>query len=159
MIHDPVSCDQIFSEFTFADIRNANPPAQRGVYVLQVKRRGSPIPEMVQQAEAIIQRLQWPMAEKKMLSRIHRLEKIGECPLIYIGSAGTQGDSKNTLHGRYQEFAGRHTIMFPLWALLYFGWDLEYGWKVEQAPNIAEASLKQMYKAQHNGVLPALVQR
>ncbi|HEY0605150.1 MAG TPA: hypothetical protein VGD58_19685 [Herpetosiphonaceae bacterium] len=159
MIHDAASCDEIFSQFTFTDIRDAHPPAERGVYVIRVQKRGAPVPDVVQHAKAAIQRLNWEMAAKKMLSRIHRLEKIGECPLIYIGSAGTRADSRNTLHGRYQEFAGRHTIMFPLWALLYFGWDLEYGWKIENTPDTAEASLKQMYQAQHNGSLPALVHR
>ncbi len=94
-----------------------------------------------------------------MLNRIDRLTHIGECTILYVGSAGTLTESRNTLRGRYEEFAGRHTIMLPLWALLYFGWSLEYGWKIEDTANIAEAQLKQMYQTHHNGKLPTLVNR
>jgi hypothetical protein len=159
MGHDHAQCNELCAPFTFTDIRAAEPPEQRGVYIIRVKQQGTPVIEMMQQAEAIVRQLQWPMVERKMLNRLHRLHQISECPLIYIGSAGTRTESRNTLRGRYEEFAGRHTIMFPLWALLYFGWNLEYGWKIEDTPNTAEAELKRGYQAQHSGKLPALVQR
>lgn len=159
MTHDVPHCNDMLSAFTFTDIRAAQPPEQRGLYVLRIAQQGTPIPDVVRQAEAVIQRLQWPMVENRMLNRMHRLERIGECPVIYIGSAGTRTESRNTLRGRYQEFAGRHTIMFPLWALLFFEWKIEYGWKVEQTADTAEAQLKQQYQAYHQGRLPALVQR
>ncbi len=154
--HDPT---KPFSAFTFTDIRAAKPPDQRGLYVIRVKQQGTPVPNIVRNAAAVIQQLQWPMVEDKMLNRIARLHNIGECPVLYIGSAGTRTESRNTLRGRYEEFAGRHTSMFPLWALLYFGWNLEYGWKIADAANTAEAELKQVYQAHHNGKLPALVNR
>jgi hypothetical protein len=103
--------------------------------------------------------LAWPKVGNKVLSRVKRLEKIDRCPTIYIGSAGTRAKSKHTLQGRYEDFAGRHTAMYPLWALLYFGWELEYGWRIEAHPEIAEAQMKETFRHYHQGQLPALVQR
>ena len=61
--------------------------------------------------------------------------------------------------GPYEEFAGRHTIMYPLWALVASDWERAYGWcGADQAAQL-EAYLKQCYKQQHDNNLPALVQR
>ncbi|MFB0546291.1 MAG: hypothetical protein ACETWB_05225 [Anaerolineae bacterium] len=152
-------CNGFFPGFTFRDIRNALPPETKGVYIIRVKQRGKPVREIVEQVEQVIQGLNWPIVGKKMLNRIKRLEKIGLCPVIYIGSAGTQRSSSHTLKGRYKDFAGRHTAMYPLWALLYFGWELEYGWRGEEDPAGVEEHLKQMYKQRHEDRLPALVHR
>ena len=46
-----------------------------------------------------------------------------------------------------------------VWALLYFGWRLEFGWHESDVPKSAEAELKEKYKALHDGRLPALVER
>ena len=152
-------CDNLFSGFTFQDIRAATPPERKGVYVIRVKQRGEPVAEILQQVGKVIQHLDWPIVGKKMLNRIKRLEEIGSCPVIYIGSAGTLQGSKYTLKGRYHDFAGRHTAMYPLWALLYFGWDLEYGWVEEENSPGLEESLKHRYRESHRGKLPALVYR
>lgn len=152
-------CDHLFSGFTFQDIRNATPPEERGVYVIRVKRRGKPVTEIVQEVEKVVQHLNWGIVKEKVHSRIERLEMIDSCPVIYIGSAGGKG-GKRTLKDRYSDFAGRHTAMFPLWALLYFGWDLEYGWMVEEEnPGDLEESLKERYKQIHGNPRPALVER
>jgi hypothetical protein len=152
-------CDNLFSDFTFQDIRAATPPEIKGVYIIRVKQRGKPVAKLLQQVGKVIQHLDWPIVGKKMLNRIKRLERIGSCPVIYIGSAGTQQGSKHTLKGRYSDFAGRHTAMYPLWALLYFGWDLEYGWMEEENSASLEESLKHRYRQSHGGKLPALVYR
>jgi len=73
-------------------------------------------------------------------------------------SAGTQKHSKNTLKGRYREFSLRHTTMYPIWALLYFNWDLEFGWRETEDPGRVESQLKQQYKERHGNRLPAIVQ-
>lgn len=159
MNHDLASCDRIFSTFTFTDIDQAQPPRQRGVYVIRFRHQGSPIAEVVSQVETVVRQLRWPMVEAKMIDRIYRLTNIGDCPIIYIGSAGTRSASKNTLRGRYEEFAGRHTIMYPLWALRYFGWALDYGWNVEDDAGAAEATYKRIYRELHDSRLPALVNR
>jgi hypothetical protein len=49
----------------------------------------------------------WPMLEKKVLSRINRLNRMSQCPIVYIGSAGTRAGSNNTLADRYREFLYR----------------------------------------------------
>jgi hypothetical protein len=152
-------CNNLFSGFVFQDIRTASPPERKGVYVIRVKQRGVPVTEMMQQVEQIMQRFNWPIVQKKMLNRIKRLQRIGSCPVIYIGSAGTRQESKHTLKGRYSDLAGRHTAMYPIWVLLHFGWDLEYGWIEEENSADLEESLKQKYRRSHKDKLPALVYR
>ncbi len=152
-------CSSLFSSFVFQDIRNARPPERRGVYVIRVKRMGTPTEEIVRQVEQLVQGLGWSMVGDKVLNRIRRLEKVHHCSTIYIGSAGTRAESRNTLRGRYEEFSGRHTVMYPLWALLFFGWELEYGWREEASPDVAEGHLKEVYRRNHQGKLPALVHR
>lgn len=49
--------------------------------------------------------------------------------------------------------------MYPLWALLYFDWELEYGWLEDSNPASVEVNLKQSYKQNHAGKLPAIVDR
>ena len=116
----------------------------------------------------------WDMAGRFLCSRLNRLSKIGDCPTIYIGSAGTYAGSKNTLHGRYREIATRHTAKYPVWALLSSRWELQYGWMiVDEHPGAVEEVLKKRYRGaqreaacagdpvsgarliQDNGTLPA----
>jgi hypothetical protein len=152
-------CSDLFAGFTFQNIRTASPPNRKGVYVIRVRRRGQSPDDVLQQAAYAVDRLNWPLVGRKMSNRTRRLREITECPVIYIGSAGTRATSRHTLKGRYADFAGRHTAMYPLWALLYCGWDLEYGWKEQEDPAALEASLKQAYKQRHRDALPALVSR
>jgi hypothetical protein len=154
-----VCCDGLFAAFTFEDIRLASPPAKKGVYVIRVRQTGAPVDEVLRRAAAAAQRLDWPLVGNKIASRTARLRRITQCPVIYIGSAGTRKTSKHTLKGRYGDFAGRHTVMFALWALLFWGWKLDYGWIQTDDPGAAEASLKNEYRRRHNGQLPALVAR
>jgi len=44
--------------------------------------------------------------------------------------------------GRYRDLARRHTALYPRWVLLYFGWELEYGWKVSDEPKELETAEK-----------------
>lgn len=152
-------CKDLFTEFEFQDLRSASPPNKKGVYVIRVKKEGSPVKEMIEQVKPRVQNLNWKFVENYILNRIGRLRKINQCPIIYIGSAGTRKASRNTLKGRYKEFSGRHTAMYPIWALLYFGWELEFGWKEEDAPGNVESQLKQKYTERHKNKLPALVKR
>lgn len=152
-------CQDLFSGFTFQDIRYASPPDRKGVYIIRVQRRGMSVRETVERVERVVHDLNWPLVGNRMLNRIKRIERINSCPVIYIGSAGTQRGSKHTLKGRYKDFAGRHTAMYPLWALLYYGWDLEYGWREEESPAGLEEALKRRYKQSHADRLPALVYR
>ncbi|MBI3615252.1 MAG: hypothetical protein HY211_01920 [Candidatus Omnitrophica bacterium] len=93
------------------------------------------------------------------MGRVERIKRIGGCPIIYIGRAGRQNNGKHTLAKRYRNFFGSHTAMFPIWALLYSGWELEYGWLEKENPEFIEAELKQKYRNSHQGRLPALVKK
>ena len=153
-------CGDLFKEFVFEDLVEAKPPREKGMYVIRIKSRSDILPEaMISEAKQLIAKVGWKMLEKKMVSRIERLRRIGACPTIYIGSAGTQRGSRNTLKGRYNEFSGRHTAMYPVWGLLYFGWKLEFGWKKSDNPSLKEKTLKEEYRRTHQGNLPALVER
>jgi hypothetical protein len=146
-------------QFTFQPIDKASPPAEKGIYVIRVAKAGQPIEGIIEAVKALTRQLHWPLVEKKALNRMRRLERIASCPILYIGAAGPSERSKHTLEGRYRDFAGRHTIMLPLWALAYFGWQLEYGWLATSSAAPQEASLKSQYRFLHAGNLPALVSR
>jgi hypothetical protein len=143
--------------FCFESIRAANPPDQKGVYAIRVRQRGENPERMIAQLQLLIKKLNWKTVSDFFSLRISRLSRISDCKVIYIGS--NRNKSKNTLKDRYVELSNRHTIMYPLWALVYYGWDLEYGWRVTDNPERLEAQLKQQYQKLHGGHLPALVDR
>ena len=153
-------CNGLFDAFEFTRFQDAEPPKRRGVYVIRIHRRGTPAEEVREKAVDLAESIGWDVAGRFLCSRLNRLSKIGDCPTIYIGSAGTYAGSKNTLHGRYLELATRHTAKYPIWALLSSGWELQYGWMiVDENPGAAEAALKERYQEAHGGKLPALVNR
>jgi hypothetical protein len=149
----------LFADFTFEDIMKANPPEKKGVYVIKIKKRGMAPDKIISQLTTYITDLRWEMVEDYLTSRIARITNITECPVIYLGSAGTSHKSRHTLAGRYRDLASRHTAQYPLWALLYFDWELEYGWKVSDEPKELAAELKKKYRKRRKGKLPALVGR
>ena len=152
-------CRDLFLDFSFDDISRAKPPKQKGVYCIKVLKRGLPTGDIEKEVANHISLLRWEMVEEYLVNRIHRLHNISLCPIIYIGSAGTNTMSKHTLAGRYQDFKLRHTIQYPLWALLFFGWELHYGWMVTGDPAGIEGRIKTAYQERHYGKLPALVSR
>jgi len=152
-------CGNIFEDFIFKDIRKATPPEEKGLYAIRINIRGSPASEIILNSKKFLDHLNWGMVNNYLLNRISRIENIGDCPTIYIGSAGTYENSKNHLKGRYNEFSGRHTSMYPLWVLLAHGWELEYGWKISHNPKIDEKDIKKKYMELHNDKLPSLVRR
>ncbi|MGE5693209.1 MAG: hypothetical protein ACM3YF_05470 [Candidatus Zixiibacteriota bacterium] len=153
-------CNGLFNDLRFAPLKNTSPPKRKGVYVVKVKSRGRPTTEIIDDVKNLVRQLNWETAEKTILKRISRIEKVGECPTIYIGSAGTNEGSKNTLANRYFELSGhRHTAMYPIWALVFFGWELEFGWKIDDNPKSLEKEFKRQYCNRHSRKLPALVVR
>ena len=153
-------CNGLFDAFEFTRFQDAEPPKRKGVYVIRIHRRGTPAEEVHDKAIALAESIGWDVADRFLCSRFDRLSKIGDCPTIYIGSAGTYAGSKNTLKGRYLELATRHTAKYPIWALLSSGWELQYGWMiVDDNPGDVEAALKERYQETHGGNLPALVNR
>ena len=156
--HSDTACDALFSGFHFDPIRDANPPEAKGVYVIRIRAPGEPIALSVSSIKSWLGRIDWPIVEKHVGSRLNRLSRIGTCRVIYIGSAGTNEGSRNTLKGRYAELAHRHTAMYPLWLLLYYRWDLEYGYLKSEKPKETEEKLKDQYRALHDDNLPGLVE-
>jgi len=152
-------CRDLFEDFTFLEISQSSPPNEKGVYCIRVQKRGLSTEEIEKYAATQISHLRWGMVQDYLLNRIHRIHNITDCPVIYIGSAGTNTTSKHTLAGRYQDLKKRHTAQYPIWALLYFGWELQYGWKISDSPALIESQLKEKYKERHDGKLPALVSR
>jgi hypothetical protein len=157
--HHDKQCRSLCRQFTFAPLQTAKPPRSKGVYIIRVLRRGKPTSAVIEGCIKAVAKLEWPMVEKKVTNRLQRLKRVSSCSVIYIGSAGTSEKSKHTLFGRYRDFTGRHTAMFPLWALLPSGWAFEYGWLEAPHPAEVEADLKERYRKLHKGSLPALVQR
>ena len=149
----------LFRDFTFDDITRAAPPDAKGVYVILVRKPGTPPGEIMKKLAPRISRLGWEMAEKYLLDRIGRIRNIGDCPVLYIGSAGTSPKSRLTLAGRYRALVRRHTAQFPVWALLFFGWELDFGWKATDHPREEEAELKERYLNRGRRAPPALVVR
>ena len=153
-------CSGLFDAFEFTRFQDAEPPKRKGVYVIRVHQRGTPAEEVREKAVGLAGSIGWDVAGRFLHSRLDRLSKVGDCPTIYIGSAGTYAGSNNTLHGRYLELATRHTAKYPVWALLSSGWELQYGWMiVDENPGDVEAALKERYQETHGGNLPALVNR
>jgi hypothetical protein len=109
-------------DFEFHDITEAKPPDAKGVYVIRVRKPGMPPDEIIRNPEPHLSRLGWEMAERYLLDRIRRIRKIGECPVIYLGSAGTNPESRHTPAGRYRDLVNRHTIR----ALLCFGREQDF---------------------------------
>jgi hypothetical protein len=159
MEHQSDCCQDLFEGFTFDEITRSKPPNKKGVYCIKIQNRGIPTEEIEKILENQISLLRWGMVQDYLLDRIHRIHNIADCPVIYLGSAGTNVMSKHTLAGRYQDFKKRHTVQYPLWALVYFGWELHYGWRVSENSAETEAQLKQQYRDRHQGKLPALVSR
>ena len=98
-------------------------------------------------------------------SRLNRLRRIGDCPVIYIGSTSglrSEGSATSSIRSRYVDLAGRrHTAFFPILALLLAGWRLDYGFLTVNTHTEAkklEKRLKEVYRRIH-GRLPALVVR
>ena len=84
----------LFTDFTFEDITKANPPDKKGVYVIKVKKRGLPPDEIIHQLTTHIAGLRWEMVQAYLTSHIARITNITECPVIYLGSAGTGKKSR-----------------------------------------------------------------
>jgi hypothetical protein len=130
----------IFTDFTFEDITKAKPPEKKGVYVIKITKRGLPPDKIIRQLTTPIAGLHWGMVEDYIMNRIARVTNITGCPVIYPGSAGTNPNSRHTPAGQYRDLASRHTAQYPLWALLYSGWELEYGWKMSDEPKALAAA-------------------
>jgi len=152
-------CDNLFKAFRWYDlenIRSSKLPSKPGVYVIRVRERGNEPIKVYNGFVKLLDKLQWKEFKRYVISRLERLRRIGKCPIIYIGAA------PSSIKSRYRDLSGvRHTVHYPILALLMGGWKLEYGFKIVntkgEAKNL-ERKLKEEYKRVHNK-LPALVEK
>ena len=146
----------LFRDFTFEELTSARPPKQPGVCIIRVRKRGVVPEEIVRQLTRQIVFLP-PNLAKAGFRWIAGIRNITDCPVIYLGSTRTHG--KLTLQGRYVGLLHRSSFQYPLWTLLYYGWELDFGWRVSDSPEDDEADLRRKYADQRGGRLPALVRR
>ncbi|MCS7109553.1 MAG: hypothetical protein NZ903_02020 [Candidatus Micrarchaeota archaeon] len=52
---------------------------------------------MIEKTRQVLSVIGWNLVIGSIMSRVERLRNIGNCPIIYVGSASTQRESKNTL--------------------------------------------------------------
>jgi hypothetical protein len=149
----------LFWDFEFDDITKAKPPDTKGVYVIQVRKPGMPPDEIMKSLESHPEQLKGEKVPKDLLTRIGRIQNIGDCPILFIGSSGVRSGSRPTLKTRYRDLTQRHAARYPIWALLHFGWELDFGWKATDRPKELEAELKEKYLNRGRRALPALVVR
>lgn len=93
----------------------------------------------------------------RRLERLSRIE-IGDdsmCQILYIGSSGSISRRLEALLCKEDS----HTIDHPVRALLLAKWQVECAYKYSPNPPREEEELKAIYKAQHGGKLPPLVER
>ena len=160
-------CDYLFNGFRWGElvgIRARDLPNEPGVYVIRVIERGLNVESTISYLNDVLGRTKWYEFLRYVNSRLNRLRRIGDCPVIYIGStSGLRGvGAKSSIRSRYVDLAGRrHTAFFPILALLLAGWRLDYGFKTTNSHSEAkelEERLKKEYREIH-GALPALVAR
>ncbi len=95
-------CNSLFSGFVFEDLRNANPPEKKGIYVIRVRNEGKPVKDIKEITTKLVGVLNWSIVGDYMLDRISRIEKIGGCPVIYIGAGSRREEQeyfKRTIQG------------------------------------------------------------
>lgn len=98
-------CNNLFDDFTFENLTSAKPPNERGIYVVRVKSRSEvPLNDMIEKTRKLLSGIGWNLVIDFIMSRVERLTNIGNCQIIYIGSARGRSESKNTLKNRYEEF-------------------------------------------------------
>ncbi len=148
-------CDVLFTRFYWKDITAVVPGRDlpdKGVYVIRVRQRGVPVDNIINSGCKLVETTRWGLLMKRVQSRLDRLNRISDCPIIYIGAAPTSFET------RFKDFVGRHVAMYPTWSLLWGGWKLDYGWLQDDVPFERERHLKDDYFRLHN-CLPALVNR
>ena len=146
----------LFRDFTLEHLMSARPPKQQGVCIIKIRKRGVAPEEIVRQLHQQIVFLP-PNLAKAGFRWIAGIRNITDCPVIYLGS--TRPHSTHTLRERYVSLLHRSSVQYPLWTLLYYGWEMDFGWRVSDNPSDDEAELRRKYAERRQGMLPALVHR
>ena len=145
-------CDSLFDKFQWKDITTVDPkkdlPQTRGLYILRVRERGQSVEDVISSVPELLHEIHWPSLREYIKNRVTRLKQIGNCPVIYVGAG--------LLRDRFKAWQFCHTVMYPVWGLLWAGWKIDYGWLKHEKSQEGEKLLKQQYKNIHE-CLPALV--
>ena len=149
-------CDLVFNEFYWSDLaskKTKNITKETGVYVVRIRERNNSVENVISNTINLFQKSHWEPLLNHISNRINRLRKIKDCPIIYIGAA------PSGLRNRYKDLCGRrHTVFFPILALLLDDWKLDFGWHETNEALKNEMKLKEQYYQIH-GCNPALVYR
>ena len=149
-------CEALFTKFLWTNLTSIDPndlPKSSGVYAIRTRKRGSKVKEVIEKVYDYLKRTEWHPFMDFVNNRLERVTTISDCPIIYIGAAPTG------LMARYNDLCGqRHTVFFPILALLLSEWQLDYGYVEAIEAKREEAQLKTQYRRVH-GALPALVKR
>jgi hypothetical protein len=148
----------IFNDFMYKDIAHANPPEKPGVFIIKTHKSGTDEIDINDELIGYFSNIRWKRMHHAFETRLDKIVHMSNCPILYIGSAGTSLKSQQTLASRYQELAYCHPITFSLWALLHYNWKLDFGWKVCDNPKKYVAELKTMYVKNH-GQMPMMAER
>jgi len=148
----------IFDDFTYKDIAHAKPPEKPGVFVIKTRKSGTDEIDINDELIGNFTNIKWKRMHSVFETRLDQIVHMSNCPILYIGSAGTSSKSRQTLASRYQELAYCHPITFSLWALLHYNWKLDFGWKVTDNPKKYADELKKNY-VKHHGQMPLMIER
>jgi len=106
-------CSTLFNDFKFEELTNADPPNEKGVYVIKVKGKSEVPPNvMIEEMKLFTSKIGWDLVEKFVMDRLKRLKNIGKCPIICVGSAGGQRGTVSVLlqYFRYFRFGITQTF-------------------------------------------------
>ena len=160
------ACGSTFGGFSKPiSFRDPDPtlPDKPGVYVVRVKRRGLALDRVLRKSRIAADKLQesWPMAGQQLGEHVKRLKRIGDCPVLYIGLAGRNPTSSNTIRDRYEQLCWGHVAQIPLSVLALFGWHMEIRYMTCSRTRTREKERKliEEYKQRHHGRRPAFNER
>jgi hypothetical protein len=148
----------IFNDFKYQDIKSAHPPEKPGVFVIKVRKRGTDEIDISNELEGDLCKIKWKAMQYAFSHRLDQIVHMSNCPILYIGDAGTNPESWQTLAGKYRELAYCHPTQYYVWALLNYNWKLDFGWKVNDYPKKYAAEIKTEF-VKHHGQMPLMIER
>ncbi len=66
-------CNDLFDAFEFTRFQDAKPPKRKGVYVIRIHQRGTPVGEVHEKAVGLAGSIGWDVAGRFLCSRLDRL--------------------------------------------------------------------------------------
>lgn len=153
-------CDSLFKDFKWRPLNSISLneiQSETGVYAIRYDDKGLDIDQTILKKKDFFGQARWESVNSYVFNRLDRLKSIQDCPIIYIGSAPSI--KAGGLKSRYKDLCGRrHTIFYPVLALLIAGWDLQWGILPTKGPKAIEKEIVRKYIEIH-GEYPALLKR